>query len=111
MINPINKEEFLSGNLILGLRNLTTNDLNDLVIFSTEKTSWLGKVWVAIKLFFTGKGLVTDDGIYRIIFNNRNHRQNSHMQRLMKIYMIALENIEMTGDGYINRTADLGGTV
>lgn len=86
---PINGEESLVGRLTLGLRNLTTKDLHDLVIFSEQKTSWLGKVWVAIKLILTGKGIITDQGIISIIRNNPNQDHHPNMDRLIRIHKVA----------------------
>lgn len=89
----VNNQKNEIGHLCLGIRNLTVNDL---VKYSEEKT-FCGRVFVAIKLFFLGKGIISDKGIKGLLkehpISDELIRQHPQLEKILKVHGIAMTTI------------------
>lgn len=89
----INKDYNL-GNLLLSCsRSLT---IDDLVEYSNKKNC-LGKLWVRIKFFFTGKGIFTSNRVHLLITSSKECEnileQYPELKKLIKINEVALKTL------------------
>lgn len=68
-------EDNIIGKFKAARKDLTTEDLNDLIKFTKGK-SWHGKAPVFIKLLFSGKGFITKENAQKILDDHENNIKN-----------------------------------
>ncbi|QLH34744.1 MAG: hypothetical protein HWD61_00245 [Parachlamydiaceae bacterium] len=94
-LNSINYKNFSVGNLTFALRNFTVDDL----ISYSKPVTCFGKIIRAIKLFFSFKGVMTQNDLNHILQYVQNHsllNKDQNLLTVLNIHNIALQNIIKT---------------
>lgn len=81
------------GRLFFGAKELTVRD----VVQYSEAKNWFGKTLVAIKLFFSGKGIISRKNITQLLkehpIQDEVFKKNPGLRTMLRVYGVALESI------------------
>lgn len=100
------QHDTFSSKLAYGCKYINDNDLNIIEHKVALSKNYLGKVWIVIKFFFQGKGILSMNNLKKCFDNKYNHEYLRHypkIQQWIKIQYVAQDHFRRENSSFSNR--------